>query len=150
MSDTIPTLKEKIENGKGFLWRVIAKNESRSAASHQMGVYLDKHFWNVCFEERGKRGTNMHRIVHVDWLDGRPSPTTRFVHYGKGRKNEYRITRLERGFEIGDMVVLVKISADNYFGCVLINDQEKKDFFEFRQALRQKVFVAPDAGNIGS
>jgi hypothetical protein len=133
MLTKIQAIKENIEAGNSFLWRVISKNDSSSAASHQMGVYIDKHFWNICFDEQGRKQANTYRMVNVDWYDGKSSPRTRFIHYGMGRKNEYRVTRLDRKFELGSIIVLIKKAIDSYYGFVLHGEQEHNEFLKIRQ-----------------
>jgi len=128
----IKTIQEKIESGRGHLYRVVSKNDSTSAQSHQMGLYIDKRFWSVCFDERCKKGTNTFRIANVDWYDGKSSLGIRFGHYGKGRKDEYRITRINRSFEIGMAIVLVRMTADDYYGFVLTSFAERQAFNELQ------------------
>jgi hypothetical protein len=136
MLTKIQAIKKHIDAGNSFLWRVISKNDSSSAASHQMGVYIDKHFWNICFEEQGRKQANTYRLVNIDWYDGKSSPRARFIHYGMGRKNEYRITRLDRKFEMGSILVLIKIALDSYHGFLLFGEQEHYEFFNLRQKIQ--------------
>ena len=49
---------------------------------------------------------------------------------GQGTRNEYRITRLERSFNINDLLVLVKLTYNEYKGFVISNDEEITLFLE--------------------
>ena len=53
---------------------------------------------------------------------------SRFVYYGSGTRNEYRLTRFGRGFhllnedKVGDLFILCKMDKDDYKGYVISTD----------------------------
>lgn len=72
-------------------------------------------------------------MVEISWQDDFIT-RSRFIYYGKGTRNEYRITRFDRGFPFlrpehtGDLFVLVKLAEENYSAYVLSTEDEMEEF----------------------
>jgi len=114
--------------------KFIQPNDTGSTGSHQAGFHLPKHSWPLFFEEEGKKGTNKDHFAKIKWQDDFETPS-RFIYYGVGTRNEYRLTRFGRGFpfltddNVGDLLVLAKKSKDYFEAYILSSDEDIEDFF---------------------
>lgn len=114
--------------------KFIKPNDTGATGSHQAGFHLPKNSWPLFFEEEGEKGTNKEHFAKIKWQDDFET-TSRFIYYGVGTRNEYRLTRFGRGFpfltddNVGDLLVLAKKSKDFYEGYVLSSDEDIEDFF---------------------
>jgi hypothetical protein len=117
------------ENSLGFYKKISLSDSGKT--SHQGGIYVHKSFAKVLFDDMGKKGSNKDRLANIDWYDGKKSILCRFCYYGRGTRNEYRITRFSRPFKEGQFIVVVKISDDNYQGFLL----EEEDISTFYSKL---------------
>jgi hypothetical protein len=90
--------------------------------------------WSLLFDRPGIKGEQMDRTIIIRWQNSFQTES-RFIYYGQLSRNEYRLTRLGRGFpflqenNVGDLLILCKIAEDDYEGYVLGTDQEMEDFF---------------------
>jgi len=72
--------------------------------------------------------------VTVKWQNDFET-ASRFIYYGVGTRNEYRLTRFGTGFpflsdeNVGDLLIICKKSATYYEAFVLQKDDEIEDFF---------------------
>lgn len=113
--------------------KFISANDAGSTGTHQSGIYIPKNSFPILFENPGQRGSNMDRLIKIRWQDDFKTDS-RFVYYGKGTRNEYRITRFGRGFPflddeyMGDLFILVKVTEDEYLGYILDNDEDIEAF----------------------
>lgn len=104
--------------------------------SHQAGFYIPKCAAALLFDTPGVKGENKDKLVKVKWQDDFTTDS-RFIYYGQGTRNEYRITRFGKGFpffeedNVGDLLVIAQQSEDYYYGFVLQTDQDIDDFFAF-------------------
>lgn len=86
------------------------------------------------FDTPGEKGENKDKFITIKWQDDFETES-RFIYYGVGTRDEYRLTRFGRGFpfltddNVGDLLVLVKKSSDFFEGYVLSSDEEIEDFF---------------------
>jgi len=118
MSNQIQAAVEALKESSAGFYKKISLNDA-GVSSHQAGIYVHKKFAKVLFDEPGKKGDNKDRLSNIEWYDGQKSLLCRFCYYGKGTRNEYRITRLARSFKSGQFVIIVKIFADHYVGFLL-------------------------------
>jgi type II restriction enzyme len=114
--------------------KFIKPNDTGSTGGHQAGFHMHKDSWPLFFETPGNKGTNKDHFVTIKWQDDFETDS-RFIYYGAGTRNEYRLTRFGKGFpflsddNVGDLLVLVKKSADFFEGYVLSSDEDIEDFF---------------------
>jgi type II restriction enzyme len=86
------------------------------------------------FETPGVKGENKERFVTIKWQNDFETHS-RFIYYGQGTRNEYRLTRFGRGFpfltdnNVGDLFILSHVSDDYYEGFVLCSDEDIEEFF---------------------
>lgn len=108
--------------------RFITANDVGATGAHQAGFYIPKHAWSLAFDNPAERGSNSDKFVTIRWQNDFET-ASRFIYYGVGTRNEYRLTRFGKGFpflnddHIGDLLVLCKMSHDFYEGFVLTGDE---------------------------
>ncbi|MDD5604118.1 MAG: type II restriction endonuclease, partial [Eubacteriales bacterium] len=78
---------------------------------------------------------NKERFVKIKWQDDFTT-NSRFIYYGSGTRNEYRITHFGKGFpylrpeHTGDLFVLVKCASEDYSAYILETDDEINCFLD--------------------
>lgn len=113
--------------------KFISANDAGATGGHQAGFYMPKDTIPMMFDSPGKRGENKERFIKIKWQNDFET-TSRFIYYGKGTRNEYRLTRFGRGFpfltddNVGDLLVLVYVGGDDYLGYVLSSDVDIDSF----------------------
>lgn len=118
------------------LCRFITGNDTGTTGSHQAGFYIPKCASRLLFDEPGKKGENKEKTVKIIWQDDFTTESC-MKYYGKGTRNEYRITRFGRDFpfleddNVGDLLVIAKFTEDNYAGYVLSSDEDIDGFFAY-------------------
>lgn len=136
MSELLNKAIEKAQNAKYAFCRFITANDTGKNGSHQSGFYIPKCAAPLLFDKPGVKGENKDKYVKVKWQDDFTTDS-RFIYYGQGTRNEYRITRFGKSFpffeedNVGDLLILAQQEEDYYFGFVLQNDQDIDDFFAF-------------------
>src|SRR5262245_26685959 len=114
--------------------KYITANDTGSTGGHQAGYHIHKNAWQLFFETPGKKGENEEKFITIKWQDDFET-NSRFIYYGVGTRNEYRLTRFGRGFpflqdeNIGDLLIICKKNHDYYQAFVLQTDEDIDDFF---------------------
>lgn len=114
--------------------KFITANDTGSTGGHQAGYHIHKNAWSLFFSKPGEKGTNSDRIVTIKWQNDFET-TSRFIYYGVGTRNEYRLTRFGKGFpylsdnNVGDLLIICKKGTTEYEAFVLQKDDEIEDFF---------------------
>lgn len=114
--------------------KFIKPNDTGTTGGHQAGFHIQKDSWPLLFESPGEKGTNKDHFVRIKWQDDFET-TSRFIYYGVGTRDEYRLTRFGKGFpfltddNVGDLLVLAKKSNDFYEGYILSHDEDIEGFF---------------------
>jgi type II restriction enzyme len=125
---------QSIQQSKIAFSKFITANDTGATGGHQAGFHIHKNSWPLIFESEGIKGQNKDKTISIKWQDDFVTES-RFIYYGVGTRNEYRLTRFGRGFpylqdkNIGDLLIVVKKSADYYEAFVLQSDEEIEDFF---------------------
>lgn len=107
--------------------KFISPNDAGETGGHQDGFYIPKNSVSLLFDEPGVKGENKEKWVTIKWSD-ETTTQSRFIYYGRGSRNEYRITRLGRSFKVEDLFILSKIQEDEYHAFV-ISEKPEIDFF---------------------
>ena len=92
---------QAVLSGQRAYCKFLAANDTGLTGGHQAGIYISKPSIPILFDEPGIKGTNKEKWVKVKWQDGIETDT-RFIYYGKGTRNEYRITNFGREMCIRD------------------------------------------------
>src|SRR6267142_784250 len=104
--------------------KFIMPNDVGATGGHQSGYHIHKNSYSLIFNEPGLRGQNREKTITIKWQDDFET-TSRFIYYGQGTRNEYRLTRFGRDFpfqsaeSIGSLLILCKVSNEFYSGYVL-------------------------------
>lgn len=124
---------QAVNRGQISYCKFLSANDTGDTGGHQAGIYITKSASSILFDQPGIKGENKDRSVEIQWQDDFVT-NSRFIYYGRGTRNEYRITRFDRGFPFlqkehtGDLFVLVKLSEEEYLGYILESEVEINDF----------------------
>lgn len=114
--------------------KFITANDTGSTGGHQSGYHIHKQAWPLFFDNPGEKGSNSEKLVTIKWQNDFET-SSRFIYYGVGTRNEYRLTRFGRGFpflsddNVGDLLIISKKSSTYYEAYVLQKDDEIEEFF---------------------
>jgi hypothetical protein len=73
-------------------------------------------------------------VIKIKWQADFETDS-RFIYYGTGTRNEYRLTRFGKGFpflndeSVGDLLIISQFESDHYEGFVFSTDDEIEEFF---------------------
>ncbi|MBN1915874.1 restriction endonuclease [Candidatus Dojkabacteria bacterium] len=113
--------------------KFITANDTVATGAHQSGFYLHRNSYPLFFDKAGVKGSNKDKFVKIKW-QGDFETESRFIYYGTGTRNEYRLTRFGRNFpflqenNIGNLIVIGRITDDYYEAFVLSSDDDTEDF----------------------
>ena len=105
MSDSVKLAIDSVNKSKVTFCKFISANDSGETGGHQGGIYIPKNSVQILFDKPGKKGENLERFVTINWPDKTIS-RSRFIYYGKGTRNEYRITQLNKQLLINYLFIL--------------------------------------------
>lgn len=134
MNQIVNDAINSIKNGEIAFCKFISANDAGKTGAHQEGFYIPKNSYSLAFDTPGVKGENKDHFVKIKWQSDFET-TSRFIYYGTGTRNEYRLTRFGKGFpfltenNVGDLVILIRIASDYFEGFVLQSDEEIEDFF---------------------
>lgn len=127
---------QSANSGMMAFCKFLSANDTGMTGGHQSGIYVAKTALRILFDEPGVRGSNKERLAKIRW-QGDFMTDSRFIYYGTGTRNEYRITRFGRHFELlkeentGALFVLVKEDIEDYAGWVLTTENDIDDFLGY-------------------
>jgi hypothetical protein len=121
-----------VEHSELSFCKYITANDTGSTGAHQAGFHFPKKAWPLFFDSPGVKGNNKDKQVEIFWND-EFFTQSRFIYYGSGTRNEYRLTRFGRGFpflkdeNIGNLLLLCRY--DNVIRAyVLYSETDIEDF----------------------
>jgi type II restriction enzyme len=126
---------DSVNTGQLAYCKFLSANDTGDTGGHQSGIYIAKNAIAIMFDEPGVRGENKDRFAKIRWQNDFFTDS-RFIYYGCGTRNEYRITRLGRDFPFlrtehtGDLFVLVKHSLEEYSAYVLETEDDINEFLD--------------------
>ena len=124
---------QAVMSGKQTFCKFLSANDTGETGGHQAGIYISKPSIPILFDTPGIKGENKEKWVKVRWPEDLITDT-RFIYYGKGTRNEYRITNFGRGFPYlrpeytGALFVFVQETEEDYKGFVLNTEEEIEEF----------------------
>lgn len=136
MSDLLDGAIVRVQNAKHAFCRFITANDTGKNGSHQAGFYIPKCAAPLLFDVPGVKGENKDKLVKVKWQEDFYTDS-RFIYYGQGTRNEYRITRFGKHFpffeedNVGDLLILAQYGDAEYYGFVLQSDQDIDGFLAY-------------------
>ncbi|MDZ4800422.1 MAG: type II restriction endonuclease [Bryobacteraceae bacterium] len=113
------------------LLKFISPNDAGLTRSHQCGFYMPIPVWEMYTPHPPTTGRNDKHSVSILWQDGRVTDSV-ITWYGAA-KHEYRLTRFGRDFPflnadmVGDLLVLIPKSRDEFIAYVLDYDEDIED-----------------------
>lgn len=114
--------------------KFLSANDTNPDQSHQAGIYIPKNSSSILFDEQGQKGENKDRFVNVYWhYEGDYiADNVRFIYYGRGTRNEYRITHTPffREEYTGALFILTQCSEEDYQAYILNTDDEINQFLD--------------------
>lgn len=131
---SMPAIQAALHGQKVFC-KFLSANDTGMTGGHQAGIYISKPSVPILFDEPGNKGENKEKWVKVKWHNDFETDT-RFIYYGQGTRNEYRITNFGRGFPFlkpeytGALFVFVQNTAEDYQGFVLNTEEEINQFLD--------------------
>ena len=123
-----------VNNSISAFCKFISANDAGATGAHQSGFYIPKSCWSLMFDKQGVKGENCEHFITIKWQDDFETDS-RFIYYGTGTRNEYRLTRFGKGFpfleeaNVGDLIILCRVDIHYYEGYVLSTDDDIEDFF---------------------
>ena len=110
------------------------------------------------FDKPGHKGENKDKFVKIKWQDDFETDS-RMIYYGRGTRNEYRLTRFGRDFpfltdeNVGNLLVISQQAPAEYEAFVLSSDDDIEDFLaafnlsieDTNQLLNAREELKPDA-----
>jgi len=125
---------QSVQDSEIAFSKYITANDTGATGAHQAGFHIHKNAWSLFFDRPGEKGSNRDKYVTIRWQDDFETES-RFIYYGVGTRNEYRLTRFGRGFpflhdeNIGDLLVITKRAENYYDAFVLHHDEDIETFF---------------------
>lgn len=117
--------------------KLLSANDTGLTGGHQCGIYIQKQNVPLIFDALFAKGENHERKARMIWNDGEWDHESNFKYYGRGTRNEYRITGFGRGFPFlkpentGDLVVIcTDESKSTYHAYLLSRDEEMESFLD--------------------
>jgi len=124
---------QAVQHSEIAFTKFITANDTGATGGHQAGFHIHKNAWRLFFDNPGNKGSNLDRFVIIRWQDDFETES-RFVYYGTGTRNEYRLTRFGRHFpflnedNVGDLLVIAKTTEGQYQAFVLQADEDIDEF----------------------
>jgi hypothetical protein len=121
------------QNAELAYTRFTTPNNVGATGSHESGWLISKSAWPLFFDRPGVKGEQINRFIEIKWQDDFITQS-RFIYYGRKTRNEYRLTRFGRGFpflqenNIGDYVLILRLSKNGYKAYVFQTDEDIEDF----------------------
>jgi len=130
----IQAIQSVLSAQKSFC-KFLSANDTGLTGGHQAGIYISKPAIPILFDEPGIKGANKEKWANISWFDGSET-RSRFIYYGQGTRNEYRITNFGRGFQFlrpeytGALFVFTQQDEESYTGFILNSDDEINQFLD--------------------
>lgn len=115
--------------------KFLSANDTGLTGGHQSGIYISKSSYPILFDKLGEKGSNKERWVKIKWQNDLETDS-RFIYYGRGTRDEYRITNFGKNFPFlhsdytGALFVLSQDDVENYSGFVLNTEEEINQFLD--------------------
>ena len=127
--DAIKNVRESIASFCKF----ISANDLGVTGGHQAGFYVSKYAAKILFNCDCVKGTIEDRWIQIGWQNGVVT-TSRYVYYGKGTRDEGRITNFGRNFEfmqddyVGSYLIISKKTDNSFVASVLTSEEDIDEF----------------------
>lgn len=135
MSDLVARALERADKCDTVFVKFLSPNDTGLTGGHQCGIYIQKQCVPLIFERQFERGLNQDRWADIVWNEEELT-RSRFIYYGQGTRNEYRITNFGRGFQLlkpdrtGDLVVICRESWEKYWAYTFSTEEEIEEVLD--------------------
>lgn len=126
---------QAVLNSRWASCKFLSANDTGLTGGHQSGIYIAKPSSPILFDKLGEKGSNKERWVKIKWQNDWETDS-RFIYYGRGTRDEYRITNFGKDFPFlrpdytGALFVLTQDDSENYNGFVLNTEEEINQFLD--------------------
>lgn len=133
MDELLKSSIQDVRASEAAWCRFITGNDTGKTGSHQAGFYVPKCASKLLFSQPGQKGENKEKTVRIKWQNDFETESC-MKYYGQKTRNEYRITRLGRSFpflrdeHVGDLLIIAKLSEEDYAGYVLSTEEDIDTF----------------------
>lgn len=133
MESNVDEAVNLVQSGCPAFFKFIAANETGDTGGHQCGFYIPREFAEMALGGPCVKRKNKEVRVKIIWNSDKATES-RLVYYGKGTRNESRITQFGRGFEYlrseytGALVVFVRTAMTSYRAFVFNSEEEIDEF----------------------
>lgn len=133
-SYSMQAIQSALQGQKAFC-KFLSANDTGLTGGHQAGIYISKPSRSILFSEPGVKGHNKEKWAKIKWQNDFETDS-RFIYYGQGTRNEYRITNFGPGFPFlkpeytGALFVFVQNTVDEYCGFILNTEDEINQFLD--------------------
>jgi hypothetical protein len=113
--------------------KFLSPNDTKSTKAHQSGYLISKSAWKMFLKTEPQKAEIIKVDLTIKWQDDFETNSV-FTFYPS--KNEFRITNFGRGFpfreenNVGDLLIICKISEHYFKAFILSHDEEIEDFLE--------------------
>lgn len=135
MENIVIQATQSVLSARKAYCKFLSANDTGLTGGHQAGIYISKPAVPILFDEPGIKGLNKERWANISWFDGTET-RSRFIYYGQGTRNEYRVTNFGRGFPYlrsdytGALFVFTQQNDEEYSGFILNSDDEINQFLD--------------------
>lgn len=136
MTNLLQKTIESVQSSDCSFCHFISPNDTGKTGGHQSGFYIPKEPQHVIFNGADKKGDNSDLYVKIQW-QGDVITDSRFVYYGKGTRDESRITRFGKDFEwlrddhVGDLLVISRNDPENFKAWILSTEEDIEGFLDY-------------------
>lgn len=115
--------------------KFLSANDTGATQAHQSGIYVSKPSVPIIFDVPGNKGENKEKWAKIKWQNDLVTDS-RFIYYGKGSRNEYRITNFGKGFPFlrpeytGALFVFAKCNEEEYQAFILNSEEDINRFLD--------------------
>jgi len=126
---------QAVLNSRWASCKFLSANDTGLTGGHQSGIYIAKSSYPILFDELGQKGTNKEKWVKIKWQNDWETES-RFIYYGRGTRDEYRITNFGKDFPFlrpdytGALFVLTQDESECYNGFILNTEEEIDQFLD--------------------
>jgi signal transduction histidine kinase len=119
----IDEIVEIVKGTKQSFIKFVSANDAGVTGTHQAGIYIPKSAISPFIDKHRSKGENYEKFFVIKWQDTKEETECRFIYYGRGTRNEYRLTRLHRALQEKDLFILVYRGEEAYDGFTLSSNQ---------------------------
>ena len=134
MQNNAPDAIKVATLGQKTFCKFLSANDTDPTQSHQAGIYIPHNSSSILFNSPGVKGDNKDRFVSVYWHyeENYISDEVRLIYYGRGTRNEYRVTHTPffKTEYTGALFVFTQCNEENYQAFILNTDDEINQFLD--------------------